>query len=394
MSDDQIRHYDVIVFGAGIAGLWLANRLLRAGYNTLVIEKDKIGGVQTMASQGMIHGGQKYTIEGKVTGHAASLSEMPQRWQDCFDGCGEIDLSEAHFLSDNQIMWPAGSILSDVAVFGAAKLVNADTRKMAKDEIPDALLRKGKFKGSVYALPEKVLDIKSLAKALAKLLKGRIVQGNMTKVLPDGQVLVSERIFHGQLLIFTAGTGNEQVFDLLKISKQYTQRRPLRQVMVRTMDHPLYGHGIVGKPKPRLTVTSHPDVSGGYVWYIGGNVAELGADMDEDQLIAFARKELEDVFPAIDWSNRQWATWQGDRAEPYDDSGQLPPGPHVHQRGNILIAWPTKLTFAPALADRIINWMKDKDIEPARAKDVPPEDMPVPEVASYPWETAVWKTLP
>ncbi len=51
--------YDIIVFGGGIAGLWLSNVLVREGYDVILIESDRLGCGQTLASQGMIHGGQK-----------------------------------------------------------------------------------------------------------------------------------------------------------------------------------------------------------------------------------------------------------------------------------------------------------------------------------------------
>lgn len=382
-------HYDIIVFGAGIAGLWLANNLKRAGYNVIVIEKDKIGAGQTLASQGMIHGGQKYTLGGSSSSHAFSIAEMPERWNACFEGRGEIDLTAAKFLSESQIMWPAGSILSDAAVFGAAKLVNAETSKMAQEDFPDALKEKKKFKGPVYALPEKVLEVRSLLQALSKPLKGCILRGELTELLPDGQVAVSGQILSAQLIVFTAGAGNEGVLSLLKVKEKRTQRRPLRQVMVRTMPYALFGHGIVNAPKPRVTVTSHPTGSGEYVWYLGGNIAEEGAKMGEEETIAFAKKEMQDMFPDIDWAHKEWATWAGDRAEPYDASGALPPGPFLHQRGNILLAWPVKLTFAPALSDGVFAWMKDKEIKPA-SKDAPPS-LPTADMASYPWETAAWR---
>ena len=68
--------YDIIIIGGGVAGLFIANRLHRAGYNLILIEKDKLGGGQTLASQGMIHGGQKYTLLGRVTPQAASIAAM------------------------------------------------------------------------------------------------------------------------------------------------------------------------------------------------------------------------------------------------------------------------------------------------------------------------------
>lgn len=392
MTDD-IRYYDMIVFGAGVAGLFLANKLKRAGYNVLVIEKDTIGGMQTLASQGMIHGGQKYTLQGKVTGHAANIADMPRRWEASFDGYGEVDLTGVKFLSDTQIMWPAGSVLSDVAVLGAAKVVNTQTRKLKREEFPDVFLeRKKKFKGSVYELLEKVLEIRSLLEALAAPLKGRILKGEVSEILPDGQAAVNGIVMQAQLLIFTAGIGNETAFDMLRIKEQYAQRRPLRQVMVRPVPYALYGHGIVGKPKPRLTVTSHPNGRDGYVWYIGGNLAEEGARMGDDETLQFAKKELQDVFPDIDWDDKEWATWEGDRAEPYDPKGDLPPGPFVQQRGKVLMCWPAKLTFAPALADHVFDWMQDKDITPT-ATDKPPAELAPAEIGAYPWEKARWRKV-
>ncbi|MBI1214378.1 MAG: FAD-dependent oxidoreductase [Alphaproteobacteria bacterium] len=384
--------FDIILFGGGVAGLWLCNTLKRAGYNVILIEKDRLGSGQTLASQGMIHGGQKYVLQGAVTGHATSLAKMPERWNASFEGWGEIDLTAVKMISDTQIMWPAGSILSDVAVLGAAKLVNAETRKLKKDEFPEVLRLKKKFKGPVYELPEKVLEVRSLVQALAAPLKGRLLKGELTELLPDGQCAVSGQVLRAQLVVFTAGTGNEDALKLLNVQEKQTQRRPLRQVMVRSLPYALYGHGIVGNPKPRVTVTSHADGQGGYVWYLGGAVAEEGAKMEEEETLRFAQKEMADIFPDIDWENKEWATWYGDRAEPFDAKGSLPPGPFLHQRGRILIGWPTKLTFAPALSDRVFDWLKDKDIRPL-AKTAPPAALQTADIASYPWEVATWRRL-
>ncbi len=384
--------YDMIIFGGGVAGLWLCNTLKRAGYNVILIEKDKLGSGQTLASQGMIHGGQKYVLQGSLTKHAEQLAKMPERWQSSFEGWGEIDLTAVEFLSDTQIMWPAGSILSDVAVLGAAKLVNAATKKLKKDEFPEVLRLKKKFKGPVYQLPEKVLEVRSLIHALAKHLKGRLFKGEVTELLPDGQVVVSGNVMRAQLVIFTAGTGNELALQLLKVKDNHAQRRPLRQIMVKPMPYALHGHGIVSSPKPRMTVTSHPTgVPGEFVWYLGGAVAEQSATLTDDEAIKFAQKELQDVFPDIDWTTREWATWYGDRAEPFDAKGDLPPGPHVHQRGRVLMAWPTKLTFAPVLSDRVFDWLKDKDIHPVAKSGAPP--LPTADVGSYPWEAATFRKL-
>lgn len=378
--------YDAIIVGGGVAGLWLGNALNGAGYDVIVIEKDSLGAGQTLASQGMIHGGQKYAIEGRVTDHAASISKMPERWDACLAGRGEIDLSAARVLSKTQVMWPAGSVLSQAAVFAAARLVNAATRRIEEDEYPPPL----EGSGTVYELPEKVLDTRSLLLTLAASLKGRVLKGEATEVLPDGQVAVSGHVLQAQAVIFSGGAGNEKVFELLNVKERHTQRRPLRQIMVRGMKYPLFGHGIVGKPKPRVTVTSHPHEDG-YVWYLGGDVAEKSAKMEEEAL-DFARKEMQEIFPGIGWRDKEWASFAVDRAEPLDERGHLPPGPVLHQRGKILLCWPVKMTFTPLLADRVLDWMKERDIRPAFKGD--PPLFPSVTAGAYPWENAAWRRMP
>ena len=41
---------DIVVFGGGIAGLWLLNRLRDEGYNAILLEADGLGAAQTLAS--------------------------------------------------------------------------------------------------------------------------------------------------------------------------------------------------------------------------------------------------------------------------------------------------------------------------------------------------------
>ena len=384
--------YDIIVFGGGIAGLFIASRLQRAGYNLILIEKDSLGGVQTIASQGMIHGGQKYTLQGMVTKQAKKISKMPERWDACFEGWGDVDLSSTKFLSDSQVMFPAGtSFISSMMVFAASKVLNGKTMRLKSEWFPDVLKNRKKFRGYVYEMQEKVVEIKSLTAALAGNLKGRLLKGEPQEMLPDGQVAVGGMALKAKAIIFTAGVGNENALRLMKIEEQHTQRRPLRQIMVKSMPYMLYGHGIVGNPKPRVTITSHPIGKDEFVWYLGGNVAEKGAEMSEVEALQFAKKEMKEIFPAIDWENREWASWYGDRAEPFDPEGNLPPGPCVQQRGRVLIAWPTKMTLVPVLSDNIFDWLKRGEVKPSPV--TAPPCLPEAEIGLYPWEAAVWQKI-
>jgi hypothetical protein len=339
----------------------------------------------------MIHGGQKYVLKGAMTRSATAILSMPERWQASFDGRGDVDLTGVRFLSERQVMWPAGSGGSAAAVWAAAKLVNAKTTKLAKDEFPDILRSNIAFKGPVYALPEKVLDVRSLVIRIAKNLEGRLFKGNLTEIRPGGETTVSGHVLRAQFLVFTAGVGNESALALLKGNGPRAQRRPLRQVMVRPLSSPLFGHGFVHSPAPRITVTSHPYAGGQFIWYLGGNVAEKGATMDELSALQFARKELQQIFPTIAWDDKEWATWYGDRAEPLDPKGRLPPGPSVEQHERMIVAWPTKLTFAPALSDRVRALLGQSNVRRTVQSDPPP--LPTAEIGAYPWEIAVWRKI-
>jgi glycine/D-amino acid oxidase-like deaminating enzyme len=385
--------FDVIIVGGGIAGLWLAARLKREGYNLIVLEQDKLGGLQTLASQGMIHGGQKYNIGGTVTDQGAAIARMPARWKECFCGRGELDLSSVRFLSDTQVMWPAGSMVSSMTVFAAAKLVNTGTKRLKPEEFPAVLAEmreRRTFKGSVYELPEKVLDVKSLVQSLARESGDAIFAGKVQEIFPEGTIRVSETLMQARIIIFAAGTGNELPFEKLGIQKM-TQRRPLRQIMVKPLTHAIYGHGIAGQPKPRVTITSHPLASGEYVWYLGGDIAEKGARMNNGEALQFAFKEMKTMFPLIDWNTKEWASWQGDRAEPFDEKNRLPAGPCVYERDALLVAWPAKLTFAPLLADNILGLLRAKGIRPQNNTGLP--SLPRAEIGAYPWEAVTWQKL-
>jgi glycerol-3-phosphate dehydrogenase len=384
----MIHEYDIIIFGGGIAGLWIGNTLKRARYNVILIEKEKLGAGQTLASQGMIHGGQKYVLQGVMTPHAAAAARMPQRWQAGFEGRGEVDLTGVRFLSETQIMWPAGSLVSAAAVLAAATLVNADCRRLKQTDYPEAL-RKRKFNGPVYSLPEKVVDVRSVIAALSQSLEGAILKGEITGITADGEVAVSGERLRAQLVIFAAGAGNERALEMLNVAERLTQRRPLRQVMIRPLPYALYAHGIANNGRPRISVTSHANGHGEYVWYLGGAVAETGANMDAAAALRFARQELDQIFPELDWSGREWATWYGDRAEPLDARGELPVGPFVRQYGRILVVWPTKLTFVPALADRVFERLNGMD--PGAGS--PPPPLPRAEIGPYPWEIAEWQKI-
>lgn len=389
-QENPVVKYDIVICGGGVAGLWLLNVLIKAGFDVLLLEKDALGGFQTIASQGMIHGGQRYMLGGSNSTHAESVAPLPDRWDACLGGRGELDLSGVRVLSETQVMWPTGGRLTNLALNAASQMVKAKTRKLDVREVPNALA--GLKDLPVYELPEKVLDVASLVEALSAPHRVQIRRGSVDSLSRDGSLTVSGLQIQAQVIICAAGLGNEELLTLLDVGKGSTQRRPLRQLMVKAMPFPLYGHGITTSYRPRVTVTSHPLPSGGYVWYLGGAIADDTLSLTEYEAIAFAKKEMKELFDHLDWSQKLWATWYGLRAEAYCQNGRLPSGPVVQEYGNALVIWPTKLTMAPLLGDKVLSRLVEKGIRPKHSGSLLPQlhNLALPPLACFPWDQAGW----
>src|SRR5690606_3639182 len=93
---------DIALFGGGIAGLWLARLLTQRGYSCVLLERDTLGGQQTLLSQGILHGGLKYALGGALSQESEAIAGMPDRWRASLAGEGDLDLRGVKVLSDTQ----------------------------------------------------------------------------------------------------------------------------------------------------------------------------------------------------------------------------------------------------------------------------------------------------
>ncbi len=390
-------HHQIIIVGAGIAGLWSFNVLRTKGYDVILLEKDTIGGVQSMASQGMIHGGQRYALQGVLNSHSESIAAMPGVWDQALKGEITPNLSSAKILSSKQYMWSPGGLTSNVTSFFASKAMNSRVDSLDRADWPEIFKAHAKFKGKIYELDEVVLDIQSVASALSKDYLGQIIKIDQLQLNVKNEKLESVIITQGSedleltadQFIFTAGLGNEDIASLLWPNKKTTQRRPLKQVLVDDVEFPLYAHCITVDPRPRVTVSAHPKTNGKYTWYLGGLVAVKHITDSDEQAIDFAKQELKTLFPFIDWDNKKWSTLLIDRAEPYTSNGFLPEGPAIMEKENTMLAWPTKLTFAPAITNKLLNVL-DKQNLPTKGT-VEKLKLASPKIGTYPWESATWQ---
>ncbi len=382
---------DVLIVGGGVAGLWLNARLRAKGYATLLVERESLGGGQSVKSQGIIHGGAKYALHGALSGASEAIADMPRRWREALDGTGELDLSGVRLLSDAHYLWSPGTLAGNLTSFFASKAVRGRVDQVKGEQLPPAL-QNPKFKGKVYRLAELVVDVPSLITRLAELAGDSLLAANAIEPLHDNGQLVGLRVdgreIRAQRIVLSAGRGNADLLASLGIAQPSQQLRPLHMVMVKGPSlKPLYAHCLGGGPKPRITVTSHQSADGEWVWYLGGDLAEAdGVARDEAAQIEAARKELTQLLPWIDLSTAQWATLRVERAEPAQSGLVRPDNAFLSDQGALLVGWPTKLALAPDFADRVLSHLERDGIRPATQAALP--ELPRPVIGRTAWEAA------
>ena len=382
----------IAILGGGICGLWLHNILRKAGYSSWLFEKNTLGCAQTLASQGMVHGGLKYALGGFTTPSSETIANMPAVWKACLDGNGPVDLSGLAPLSNDYYLFSDAGLTSKITAFFASKTIKSRISTLQRSDYP-AAFQHPDFTGSLYQLQDIVLDMPHLLRKLTEHHADTIFQGDAQVHMQDGKIsglTFPDQMPHNHRIvadhyIFAAGAGTEALISNTSLATIKMQTRPLHQVMLKGNLPVIYAHAVSLKAanKPRLTITSHA-CGNETVWYLGGNLAELGVNKSPAELINVAQQEIRDLLPWIDISHAKWATHRIDRAEPAQESGARPDFPYVESIGNASICWPTKFTLAPLLGDQV---MQSLAFEPHEVVSPSPQ-LPQPALASTPWELA------
>ncbi len=395
-------HVDVVIFGGGAAGLWTLDRLVRAGCICCLLEAGRLGQGQTIASQGIIHGGLKYTLAGMLTRSASSVRDMPAVWRDALAGRRAPDLSNTRIRSECCYLWRTDSVSSRLGLIGAHYGLSVSAEDLQDAARPSLLAR---CPGTVARLPEQVIAPESLLGDLAQQHRRHILaidaaQGMEFAVSRPGRIeaihLAEPRGTRSLTLtprqvIFAAGAGNAALRERAGLTRQAMQRRPLHMVLVRgclpgsDILPQLNGHCVDGA-KTRVTITANRDAQGRTVWQLGGQLAEDGVAMNAEQLTIHARHELAATIPGIDLGNIEWATYRVDRAELCTPHGGRPDSFALLHEENTLTAWPTKLALVPLLAESIAERVLPPASTATQGESPFPVDWPRPEVALPPWE--------
>ncbi len=385
---------DVLILGGGVSGLWCLHTLQEKGFQTILVDDQALGSGQTLASQGVLHGGLKYALNGVLNDASEAIAGMPQKWDECLRGNQQPDLRQVKVLSDRQVLFSRSSLNSRVAAFFAGKSTAGRSYKIPQEQRPDCL-RPPNFQGNVYALEEKVIDIETLLQALAAPFAERLLlaQTKEIQASDSGEPVVT--VVHqteslrisAKRLVIVAGSGIPALLQLTPYVDRFpTQTRRLHQVSVKHPSlSPLFGVAIGSGPKPPFVVTSYRLAeSDPWTWYLGGELAEQGVSLGtEDQLDA-ARSLLVAYFPKLDLEGACWKTLRVDRAEPLQADGQRPKEPVWKSHQSVYVGWPSKLVMAPLLAQRLTTLFEKENFLP-QASTTPVLSWPRAEPGRIPW---------
>lgn len=387
-------HADIVIIGAGIAGLWASNHLKSLGYDVLVLENDAIGGGQTLASQGIIHSGLKYAFAGKISSLAQSISAMPDLWRSALKGEGPVNLSAAKSNAESQILLVPNGIM------GGLVQLALGVREIPKNEWPDEIKSSG-FKGSAIYMDEPVLDIASVVRALAgdkrsvRSCHPERSEGShgfeILRCAQNDKIILGDNQITFKKLIITAASSNHEIAqELGHDTGLQTQKRPLLMGLLKPAPFPLYAHLVGMSDKPVATITTHKRQDGSLVWYLGGGVAERAKEDNPQNVIDTAKAAFAKYLPNIDFSQVEWATLPIDRVEGKSEKdGWMPDTPTIHSAGNVLYCWPTKLTFAPMLSNRIVEILEKEGVGPSGTK-TDWSFLPEAPFAAAPWDSVSW----
>ncbi|MBU0958795.1 MAG: hypothetical protein KKB31_02500, partial [Nanoarchaeota archaeon] len=328
----------------------------------------------------------------------SEIKGMPERWRRHIRGELFPDLSGVDVVSGDLYLWvPKGRRLKAIFSRLGVQILESKPIELTKEEYPEWL------KGSAeiaYRVVDPVVETRSLLSEMAKPNLDRIVYSNeegmevgfdgssgrvSSVYLPDKDLRI-----HPESIILTAGRGNRDLSRRMGIGREVMQERPLRQVIVRGDNLPIaYGHCIdisrkaVEKFPTLATITTHPDPkTGGRVWNIGGKMAEEGVSQNQEELFENARKELPRILAGVDFSGVSLGYFDTTRAEIHTESGDRPKGSAIYNEGNVYVAFPTKLSLAPSLADRLEAMLVPPKVDKKYSEGVSNGEM---RVADYPW---------
>ncbi len=371
-----------IIIGGGIAGLWLAAEYKALGIPFALLEKNSLGFSQTLASQGIIHGGTKYSLTGAITNSTKAISLMPKLWRNSINGIGNVKLDKKILEQDYQFLWSSEKISTKVIGFFASKLMNSKLEKINQEE--EKIFSKSQDKLNLYKLNEPIINVKKTIETLYDQIGKNCYKCEVKKIVKKNGVYQTVITNFGNLeasqIILLAGEGSEEILSNSGILNFKIQKRPLAMPMVFIENKipKLYGHYFGIGSKPIMTISSHISQNG-TVLYIGGDIAETGVLKSDREQKLETKQILKQLLPWLDLNIKKIKILRINRIEPFSKF-KRPDLPFVEEINNLIVGWPIKLAFAPLLAKTIL----EKNI--TFSKEYNFKKMFNVNIGKYPWD--------
>jgi hypothetical protein len=401
-TDAMLLTPDAVIFGGSASGLWILDRLRRAGYRALLIEADRLGQGQTAACQGIIHGGLKYSLDGRLTASAKAIRSMPAVWRACLDGTRAPALGASVLRAPCCHLWHGGGLSGHLGLLGARQGLRIKPVPLARRDWPQGLEAVG---GEVCRLDEQVIAPRALVAALAAphadgllrvppeaLTIERHGDGQPRMALdpiPAEAVGARPLVLAPRVVVLAAGIGNAALRTRWGLPAELMQVRSVQMLLARGDLPVLNGHCIEGA-SVALTITSARDRAGRGIWQIGGGLSEDGVDLDTETFVHRGRRLVEQAL-GRSLPGTEWSAYRADKAEVTTAAGRRPDDAFALREGALITAWPTKLALVPRLAERVLALARpllDAPPRPAAGDPWRPRDWPAPELAPPPWERA------
>jgi hypothetical protein len=221
-------------------------------------------------------------------------------------------------------------------------------------------------------------------------------EGGIQSLVIDGSPDIE---IQAQRYIVTSGSGARKLLKesaLAQSNPIEMQLRPLQMTVVKhRISDPIYAHCVADQltTTPEVTLTSHRCKDGDWAWYLGGELAEAGANRSEAEQIMAAKQKIAELFPWCNLDSAQWHSFFINRAEAKQKDGRRPENASLLAHDNLFVCWPSKLTLAPALANDVTALLQKSKICPSLRDSAEKENslsplscLPFPGIATTPWD--------
>lgn len=345
---------DVVVIGAGAAGILSATRLRDEGYSVILVEAARAGSAQSNHSHGYLHRGHIYASPKE--NFVRELNRGADSWISLFDEAGVAPVTQSANIAFHS------RYNGKIAGERWAKL----GMPYSLSETP-AGFRPESF-GICYETPEPAYDFTGwYSYTLSNAFEGiRCVRARAIELINEDQRIVGVRLKNENgetvtvstsIYVLAAGTGNIDLASsaaklrgrgVNRVSFMLVLEGELPPTSLIVPDHQSYGLFMVSRSR-----------GGKNFWLVSNYISYAGCRPSAYGAILWARaamKTLRRCTELIDEYRLNWGVYAAPKGELRADPRQM--SEHsVESYGfeNLLVAAPSKLTLAPLLAGKVVT---------------------------------------